>query len=269
MPLLQALIISISSDIGGALARHWQQCGIQVTGTYRRESALVNELHQQGIKMVACDLEDGDDVPKACAQLRSRGPWDYLVLCPGSLEPVGPFQEVNFDQWAKSVELNFTRQLQCVHELLPARNLSGQRPPDVIFFAGGGTNNATLNYSAYTVSKIALIKMCELLDAEIPDTSFVIVGPGWVKTKIHEATLQAGMKAGANYQKTIEKLDSKECTPMAKVLECCDWLITAERNAVSGRNFSVVFDQWGSEELVKNLKEDPHMYKLRRYGNER
>ena len=55
---------------------------------------------------------------------------------------------------------------------------------------------------------------------------------------------------------------------METVLDCCDWLINADRKAVSGRNFSVVFDKWGSDPLIKKLLEDPNMYKLRRNGND-
>ncbi len=110
--------------------------------------------------------------------------------------------------------------------------------------------------------------MTELLDAEIPDTRFAIVGPGWVKTKIHDATLSAGEKAGDNYQRTIEKLAGDECTDMNDVLDCCDWLINAPREAVSGRNLSVVFDRWGTDRLTEMLIKNPDMYKLRRYGND-
>jgi len=265
----KAVIISISSGIGHALGKRWRGRGMEVCGTYRRPSSLVDDLKDAGVKTVCCDMADASSVRKACFFLRRMCfSWDYLVLCPGMLGPVGAFQEVDFAQWQKSLEVNFTRQIQFVHALLPSRNKSGRHPPVVLFFAGGGTNNATVNYAAYTVSKIALIKMCELLDAEVPDTNFVILGPGWVKTKIHQATLDAGLKAGANYQKTMEKLAGEECTPMEKVLDCCDWLIEADRKAVSGRNFSVVFDKWGSSALVKKLLKDPNMYKLRRHGNE-
>ena len=152
--------------------------------------------------------------------------------------------------------------------MLPTRRHGSSFEPCVLFFAGGSTNNATVNYSAYTISKIALIKMCELLDAEVPDIKFTIIGPGWVKTKIHEATLRAKEKAGNNYKKTIEKLSGNECTPMEAVLDCCDWLIKAPREVISGRNFSAVFDKWGSEELVKMLKQNINIYKLRRFGND-
>jgi len=97
---------------------------------------------------------------------------------------------------------------------------------------------------------------------------FVIVGPGWVKTKIHGSTLKAGVQAGANYQRTLEKLAGNEWMPMERVLDCCDWLVNAPRESISGRNFSVVSDRWGTEELERRLAQEPNMYKLRRYGNE-
>jgi len=267
--LPKAVIVSISSDIGYCLAKRWQQRGMQVAGTYRTPSFLVEDLNEEGVKTFQCDLSEAGSVSDACAKLYGDlGLWDYLVLCPGTLEPVGAFAKVDFKEWEKSLEVNFIRQMQFVRELLPSRNKNGAHPPVVLFFAGGGTNNATENFSAYTVSKIALIKMCELLDAEIPDTSFVILGPGWVKTKIHQATLQAGDRAGADYQKTKTKIDGDEGTPMENVLDCCDWLVKADRKTVSGRNFSVVFDQWGTEALIKKLEQDPHLYKLRRQGND-
>ena len=62
--------------------------------------------------------------------------------------------------------------------------------------------------------------MVELLDAEIIDTTFSILGPGWVKTKIHDSTLKAGNAAGKNYEKTIQMLENNgsECYPMEKLL---------------------------------------------------
>lgn len=264
-----AIIISASSDIGTALSRRWLARAWRVFGTYRTRSEAVDELHSLGVRLVYCDLSDPTSIRDACSDLRQLcPPWDALVICPGTLSPVDAFAQCSFDEWEESVRVNFTSQMRIIHELLPTRRVDGGPEPIVLLFAGGGTNDAPLNSSAYTVSKIALIKMCELLDAEIPDTRFVIVGPGWVKTKIHEATLMAGIRAGVNYQRTIDKLAGNECTPMEQVLDCCDWLANAPQELISGRNFSVVFDDWGTEELEKRLAEESDMYKLRRYGND-
>ena len=263
------LIVSISSDIGTALARSWMQRGHSVTGTFRTESQTVSDLRSLGAQMVQCDLADPRSVDHAIQEIKEITPdWDVLVQAAGNQDPVGPFEVTEFDEWDTSVTVNFTSQLRITQGLLPTRNKNFEHGPLVLFFAGGGTNNATVNYSAYTISKIGLIKMCELLDAEVPDTRFSIIGPGWVDTKIHESTLNAPEMAGDNYDRTREKLASDELVPMASVVDCCDWVVGSPRDVVSGRNISLVFDDWSNPELDSALRADPNMYKLRRAGND-
>ena len=266
-----AIIISASSDIGAALAKKWSGEGWKVYGTYRTQSPLVSELaHPFGVQLVPCDLTDGSSLTSACLALNQLCPqWDVLVMAPGTVEPIGSFQELDFDRWEEGIQVNFLRQLKIVHQLLPSRNLAAPLEPVVLFFAGGGTNNAVLNYSSYTISKIALVKMCEFLDAEIPDTRFVILGPGCVKTKIHEPTLKLAQETKhAQYKKTLERLQNEsQCVPMDQVVDSCHWLVTTQCKQVRGRNFSTAFDPWGSKLLEKELELDPDMYKLRRHKN--
>lgn len=264
-----ALIIAASSDIGAAMGLRCCERNWRVTGTYRTEGTNVDSLRRAGADLVPCDLADNASITEACAKLSQQPAWDVLVLGPGETRPIGPFAELNFDDWERSLTVNFTAQLRIVHALLPSRNTSNGQVPTVLFFAGGGTNNATVNYSAYTVSKIALIKMCELLDAEIPDTKFVIIGPGWVRTKIHQATLEAGDRAGSSATQTVDRLQRNDFVPMDAVLDSCDWAINAARAAVSGRNFSTAFDAWRDPGLIATLTRDTSLCKLRRSGNDR
>lgn len=265
-----AIIISISSDIGLALADRWLAQGWQVHGTFRSHAPALEALRQRGATLVQCDLADASAVDAASAELAAGAAgWDVLVVASGTTEPIGRFLDTDFDDWSRSLAVNFTQQLRFTHRLLPARDSQGGKGPCVLYFAGGGTNNATVNYSAYTISKIALIKMCELLDAEYPDTRFSIVGPGWVKTKIHDETLRAGALAGNNFERTKQMLDGGAFTPMERVLDCCDWIVDSPREVISGRNFSVVYDAWDNPGLCDLLRDDPNMYKLRRAGNDK
>lgn len=264
-----AIVIGASSDIGMALCEDWMSKDWKVFGTYRTFSDTVRRLESEFSYLVKCDLADTANVEFVCSCLKEQvSSWDVLILGPGLQDPVGLFPECNFDEWAESITVNFTNQLRIVHRLLPQRNVSAEQSPTILFFAGGGTNNAPTRYSAYIASKIALIKMTEILAAEIADVRFVIVGPGWVKTKIHESTLKARGMAGPNYERTVEKLASNECTPMETVIECCNWLIDSSKELVTGRNFSVVYDNWGSSELDGLLSVHLDMYKLRRFGND-
>ena len=263
------ILLSASADICLALANHWLDQGHEIIGTYRLRSAGVNQLEQRGATLIPCDFSDIASTKTAMIALQQYAAnWDALIMGHATQNPVGNFASVDFDAWEDSILLNFSSQMRSLHALLPSRNQSAAQGPLVLFFAGGGTNNATVNYSAYTLAKIALIKMCELLDAEIPDTRFTILGPGWVKTKIHEATLQAGeTKAGLNFEKTKSMLAGDQCNPMGKVVACCDWVLEAERCVGGGRNFSVVHDAWGNPDMEEALRQDPQLYKLRRSGN--
>lgn len=260
------IVVSASSDIGAALCRSWNQSGNRVMGTYRTFSPLVQELQKQ-MPFVHCDLDDPTSLQAACQELTHQMPvWDVLVFSPGLMDPIGCFEKVDFNAWEKAVQINLLRPLEMLHRLLPYRNR--QQRPTVLFFSGAGTNQAAPRYSAYAVSKIALIKMCELLDAEIPDTRFSILGPGWVKTKIHQSTLKAGQEqAGSNYQRTLQQLAGNEWTSMEQVIDCCNWVIQSPCVGINGRNFSVVFDRWGTKELEEALQQDADMYKLRRNKN--
>ena len=90
----------------------------------------------------------------------------------------------------------------------------------------------------------------------------------WVKTKIHKDTIDAKTMAGNSYELTIQKLGGGDCTPMDKVIDCCDWALNSPRDVLGGRNFSVIYDDWGSEELSGKLRNNFNLYKLRRYGND-
>jgi NAD(P)-dependent dehydrogenase (short-subunit alcohol dehydrogenase family) len=267
----KAFIVSLSSDIGLELAKSWSAQGIHVDGSYRNETdALSNYGESQGSRLMKCNLSSSADCEDAFLDYLndSDSSWDYLVFATGTQEPVGNFDKVNFDDWSLSINVNAINQLRILHKLLPIRNLKDGRRPIVFFFAGAGSNSAPPHYSAYIASKIFLTKMTELLATEITDTTFVIVGPGWVKTKIHEATLYAGENlAGLNYNKTKDMLRSEACTDIASIIRTFDWIRFAPTDAVNGRNFSVAFDQIGSPELLAALQNEPEMYKLRRNGN--
>ncbi len=262
------IIISASSDIGTSLCENWEKKGWNIYGTYRKKNENIRKLQKKNCKFFYCDLLDSTSIDLAVQDILDNiKTWDVLIFCPGTMEPIGSFEKVNFQTWKSGIEVNFLSQLRILHALLHARN-NENNIPTILFFAGGGTNNAVTNYSSYTISKIALIKMCELLDTEITDSRFVIIGPGWVKTKIHEETIKAGKNnAKHSYTNTLQKLKNNDSVDMQRVVDCCNWVITTKSQGVNGRNFSVEYDNWGSRLLEEELERDLDMYKLRRYKN--
>lgn len=262
---MNTIIFSINSDIGYSIADNWLDQGYKVIGTYRKYSSRLNKLKQRGAKLIACDLNSIKSINNATNKINKyyRYKWDVLLPCAATQSPVGLFKDNSFSKWRESVNLNFISQAHVIHNLLPY----SKKKSTVINWAGGGVNNSVDRYSAYTVSKIALIKLTELLDSEIKNTKFVILGPGWVKTKIHKETLKSKKNAGRNYSKTKMMLNSNKCNDMENVINCVNRVIKENKKSIGGRNISVVFDSWNTKSLYKKLSKNKDSYKLRRFNN--
>lgn len=265
--VLNIIILGISSDIGLALATHWAQQGNNVYGTYRRVSDGLAKAARHFKGLYECNLLDDASIDQCIDNLELDGlRWDVIVICPGTMEPLGRFDLCDIDLWRDGLTVNLIAPIRFLHKSLKFRR-QGSKEPSVLFFAGGGSNSAPVDVSSYTVSKIALIKATELLDAEFADVKFVIVGPGWVRTKIHDETLRAPSASKETLLETKRRLNANDFNSMKNVVACCDWLVDAPKSSVGGRNFSSVHDDWGSATLNEMLVNNSDMYKLRRSGN--
>lgn len=263
-----AVVLGLGSDIGRELAFRYSSSNWIVWGTHRDPTGL-SKL-PLGVKSVFCDLTDIGSLENAVTQFKLDNlKWDLLIIAAGTEEPIGSFWECDDDAWDSGIQINALAPLRFVRQIYSYRNQNTSS--SVAFFSGSGTNNAAPAYSAYSASKIMLIKMCELLDSESPDTSFFIIGPGIVRTKIHQQTLKEPERSGSNYQKVIEYLGSDNMgTSHDDIFNCLNWCHKAGKKIIGGRNIALVNDAWrnGGHTLMEKLKNDSDLYKLRRFGND-
>jgi NAD(P)-dependent dehydrogenase (short-subunit alcohol dehydrogenase family) len=261
-------IISITSDIGTALAERYSKRGDIVVGTYRSESKLEKLREIENCHLLYCDLGDKNSIEEFIEEFKKLDlEWNTFISCPANPLPLKSFFGGNFDDWNDSFHINAIEQLRILHGLYSLRNKN--ETSNVVYFAGGGgANRAVVDFSAYNLAKITLTKMCEFLDAENPDMNAFIIGPGWTKTKNHELILKNTNPSSEKYQTTKKFLETQCGTSMDDIFNCIDWFCNQGREVAGGRNFSVVYDKWGNEKLAELLKRDVQMYKLRRYGNE-
>lgn len=258
------IIIGVSSDIGRELAVRYIRDGDIVIGTYRtgtyRTVPPNNSLY-----ITHCDVNDRWSVEGFTGYVRGHiVSWDVFICSVADMRPVSSFFGSNFEEWAQSIDTNFTNQLRVLHALYPYRNMD---MANVVFFAGMGTNGPVVNQSAICASKIALIKMCELINHENRGINAFTIGPGFVRTKIHRQTLESGDRS-ASYYKAKEFIESEaEGTSYGDIYNHINWCISVGKLAAGGRNFSTVHDRWGDDRLTTELYNDVDMYKLRRYRN--
>lgn len=257
-------ILGGSADIGKSLAHRYLAAGCAVALTYRRRESVADLQERPELRLIACDVASPESVVSAVNEFAALGwRWDQFLSSVGTMEPIGRFFELPFDDWERSICVNVLGQLRVLHALYPLRR--PQSECGAMYFAGGGTNNPFTNYSSYAASKIMLIKMAELLDDETTDLNIFVVGPGFVRTKIHDETLRNAAAAGANLEKTLTFLKT-EGTSYDDLYACIEWCFAQGRTIAGGRNFSTVHDPWrgGGSALARALASDGELYKLRR-----
>lgn len=249
----KALVCGITSDIGAGIADCLERDNWQVYGTSRKfESNKISKL----------DLSQYQNVDAFTRKLSQYKDWSLLCFFAGTMSPIGPFFSLSFEEWEKSFYINVFSQLKLLHSLWDYR--STHYETSVCFLAGGGTNSSFDNYSSYCLSKIILIKFVELLASENIDAKFFIIGPGFMRTKIHDETIRAGVAAGPNLEKTLRFME-EEGTSIENLYSHLKWCLSNSREAISGRNFSTVYDSWQSgNSLATALIKNPNSFKLRR-----
>jgi NAD(P)-dependent dehydrogenase (short-subunit alcohol dehydrogenase family) len=259
--VLTALIAGIDSAIGGSIAEHLSLQGWTIFGTSRRP------LDGDSTKIFSCDFAHKESIDDCINKLLSEDiSLDLIVICVGILNPIGNFEFANPDYWEESFYVNALGPIRFLRGSMKMINSS--KSPMIITFAGGGINSAPARYSAYTISKVALTKAMEIFSAESEKIRFVSIGTGWIKSPIHDQTLAAGEASGANQKELLRRIEINDFQSIESVSEFILWAFNDAGRSVTGRNFSLVHDSWGTPKLVSELENNPDKFKLRRVDNE-
>lgn len=181
--------------------------------------------------------------------------WDLAIIALGKVAPVGLWHDVNVVHWYECIYSNLTAPFEKLRSIWSKRNLVDST---VIWFAGSNPQKIMAGYSAYNTSKMAVLKLIEHLDAETPNCKFVALGPGYVKTKIHEATLKAKWPN--------ERIERGDEASMEDIYKTMMWCISQPKEVVGGRNICVsdISKRTYTDSLVSALENDQETFKLRR-----
>lgn len=259
-----ALIVGNDSEIGSLISKNLEDSDWVVFSTSRRKDLI---QQNKSAKLYFCDLLDRESISLAVTTFVHDCPdWELVVISIGTLNPIGDFIETTFENWEISLQVNFLNQLFLIRELLRNTHLTPNARRTILTFAGSGTNSAPTRFSAYTLSKIALIKATEILAAEYIDCAFVSLGTGWIKSPIHNQTLEAGDFAGVAYYETKRRMLEDDFGDPNLICDFINWIIQQPIRSISGMNFSLQGDDWKSPFFIERLAKEPDNFKLRRIG---
>ena len=174
--------------------------------------------------------------------------------------------KINAQAWSESVATNLHgtfNTLLALHELL----LRTARRAKIICFSGGGSTAPRPFFTPYAVAKAGIVRMVENLAHEWAALPIDInaLSPGAVNTRMTDEVLAAGpaVVGQVEYRKTLAQKQTG-ATPLVKVSEVSDFLLSPASDGISGRLVSGLWDPYHSLSAKREQLRESDIYTLRR-----
>lgn len=268
-----AIIAGGSRGIGKTIAEFFVREGANILIAARSEEEL--KVAQTDLAKIAADAKNSARVEICVADVAKKidakaivkktidslGTFDILVNAAGIYGAIGSVAEVDFEKWKVAFDVNLFGTVNMIQEVLPS--FMERKQGRIINFSGGG-DGPFPHFSAYSASKIAVVRFTETLAEEIKEYGITVnaIAPGAVNTKFLEDALHAGPdRVGKDFYEKMKKQKAEGGVGPEKAAELCIFLASGESGVLSGKMISAVWDDWKSWDAskVKELMDSPKL----------
>jgi len=220
----------------------------------------------QKIFYLAIDVSSPKQVKKLVSfTIKKFKKIDILINNAGIYGPKGFIEQVNWNDWVKTIKINLFGSILLCREVLPhfKKNNKGK----IIQLSGGGAASPLPRISGYAVSKVGIVRFIENLASEVKKYNIDInsVAPGAINTSMLDEVLKAGSKKIGTYYYKKALLQKKLGGSSSKA--ACDLILflgSKYSNGIKGKLISALWDDWKSWSKYKSLLKKKDIYTLRR-----
>ena len=267
---MNILLTGASSGIGKELVKNFSKKDFNLIVCSRSRSELKKlKKIKENIKYFKCDVSRESDVLKL-KKFASKyfTKIDVIINAAGIYGEIGRFDNLNFTNWKKAIEVNFFGTVLICKYFIDL--LLKSKVKKIINFSGGGAFNAFPNFSAYACSKAAVVRFTENLAEEFKNYGVVAncIAPGFNATSMQDDVLKAGkIKAGKKFYDFVKKkVNKKKNYQISIPINCINFLINNNLKNINGRTISANFDKWSSKKFEKiiNNKKNSDLFLMRR-----
>lgn len=265
-----AIITGGAKGVGKAIAYLFAKEGAKVAIVSRTKKEIddtVNEIKNSGYEAIGIigDVSNFNNVRRVVDKtLEQFLSIDILVNNAGIQRPIGLFQNVDMIEWMKNFGINFFGTAMFCKMVLPI--MIKNRRGKIINLSGGGATSPRPNFSAYGVSKTAIVRFTETLAEEVREFNIQVnaIAPGAVNTRMITEILDAGEAAGVKEIEAAKAIAKKGGTPPEVVAELALFLVSDESDGLTGKLISAVWDDWRNFDKKIHEISKSSLYTLRR-----
>lgn len=163
---------------------------------------------------------------------------DILVNNAG-VAHVAPIGEIEFDQWARLIDVNLTGAVACTNAVIPQMKRSGWGR--VINISSVWAILGSQTYSAYGASKAAIRQLSKIWAAELAPYGITVnsVCPGWVRTSMLPGLITRlaalhGTSAEEVMKELLRFVPQKRFLDVTEVASCALYLASDLARGITG-----------------------------------
>jgi NAD(P)-dependent dehydrogenase (short-subunit alcohol dehydrogenase family) len=267
-----ALVVGAGRGIGEAIALHFAAEGARLILAARTAQELegvaetIKAAGGTAYSVVTDVTASGEVAHLVRKSIEVFSQIDVLVNTAGTYGPIGRVWEIDKNDWVSTFSVNLFGTLLLCQTVLPHMIRAGGGK--IINFSGGGATSPLPRFSAYGVSKAAVVRLTETLAEEVKEFNIQVnaIAPGAVDTKLQDSVLDAGERAGDLLQR-IRRLRAtgEGGTPREIPAQLAVFLASDDSRNLTGRLISAPNDKWETwtEERVAQIMSQP-WFTLRR-----
>ncbi len=249
-----AIITGANQGLGYQIAKAYILAGANLM-ICARNGELLNKAAKELEALVvpgqkvcakACDISKESDIRSLVkTALNTFNKVDILVNNAGIYGPKGNIEDVSWEEWVRTIQINVFGSVLMCREIAP--HFKKQGFGKVIQLSGGGATNPMPKISAYAASKAAIVRFAETLAEEVREFGIDVncIAPGALNTRMLDEILQAGpIKVGqAFYDRAVEQKASGGVS-MDCGSELAVFLASDASNGITGKLISATWDKW-------------------------
>src|SRR5207253_3759671 len=161
----------------------------------------------QHVLSQTCDVSRTEDVRELIWRAeKDLGRIDALVNNAAVLGPKGLVENAEWTDWVRTIEINLLGTVLLCRALLPLFRRQGYGK--IVNLSGGGATAPRPRFSAYAVSKAAVVRFSETLAQETRGSGIDVnaVAPGALNTRLLEEVVAAGPeRVGSEYERALRQ----------------------------------------------------------------
>ena len=248
------LVTGASQGLGFEIAKRFVAEGASVvicarssTDIQSAKTELLTNLHKdQQILALTCDVSAPAEVDTVFQRLNDQlGVLHAVVSNAGVYGPLGPIDEINWDEWLQAIAINLSGAAYVLRKSVVV--MKNQGFGKIIQLSGGGATQPHPFANSYAASKAAIVRLAETVAEELRGTAIEVnsIAPGALNTRLFEQILSAGpeLVGQSFYDRTLKQKETGGAG-FNDAVDLALFLASSASDGISGKLISAIWDKW-------------------------